>query len=96
MLAGEVLNNDFYGIVLEGIKWPPTFVSVLRNFIYNWGGDIFDENGRPTFDTPVNIAAVQFWADLWQYGTSRTGGIFAYRHSECDGNRPRGPDACVE
>ena len=46
MLAGEVLNNDFYGIVLEGIKWPPTFVSVLRNFIYNWGGDIFDENGR--------------------------------------------------
>jgi multiple sugar transport system substrate-binding protein len=68
MLAGEVLNNDFYGIVLEGIKWPPTFVSVLRNFIYNWGGDIFDENGRPTFDTPVNIAAVQFWADLWQYG----------------------------
>ena len=66
MLAGEVLNNDFYGIVLEGIKWPPTFVSVLRNFIYNWGGDIFDENGRPTFDTPENIAAVQFWADLWK------------------------------
>ena len=68
MLAGEVLDSDFYGIVLEGIKWPPTFMLVERNFIHNWGGSLFDAEGRPSFDTPENIAAVQFWADLWRFG----------------------------
>ena len=37
-LAGEVLENDFYGMVTEGIKWPNTFVSVLRNFIVSGTG----------------------------------------------------------
>jgi multiple sugar transport system substrate-binding protein len=67
-LAGEVLENDFYGIVLEGVKWPTTFWLVWRDFIDNWGGSLFDAEGRPTADSPENIAAVQFWADLWQYG----------------------------
>ena len=67
-LAGEALENDFYGIVLEGIKWPTTFWLVWRAFIDNWGGALFDAEGRPTVDSPENIAAVQFWADLWQYG----------------------------
>ena len=67
-LAGEVLDNDFYGVVLEGIKWPTTFWLVWHDFIDNWGGSLFDAEGRPTVDSPENIAAVQFWADLWQYG----------------------------
>ena len=67
-LAGEVLDSDFYGIVLEGIKWPTTFLMVVRSFMHNWGGAAFDADGRPTLDTPENIAAVQFWADLWKYG----------------------------
>ena len=57
-LAGDVLENDFYGIVLEGIKWPTTFWLVWRDFIDNWGGSMFDATGRPTVDSPENIAAL--------------------------------------
>ncbi|MBX9591118.1 MAG: extracellular solute-binding protein [Hyphomonadaceae bacterium] len=65
-LAGETLSSDFYGIVLEGIRGGTTFWSVWNNFIRNWGGDLFDAEGKPTFDRPENVAAVQFWADLWK------------------------------
>ncbi len=66
-LAGETLASDYYGIVLEGIRGGTTFVSVWNNFIRNWGGDLFDKDGKPTFDRPENIAAVKFWADLWKF-----------------------------
>lgn len=65
-LAGETLTSDFYGVVLEGIRGGTTFWSVWNNFIRNWGGDLFDAEGKPTFDRPENVAAVQFWADLWK------------------------------
>ena len=71
-LAGETLEGDFYGIVLEGIKGGTTFWSVWNNFIKNWGGDIFDESGVPTVDRPENIEAVAFWAHRygqWHRGT---------------------------
>jgi multiple sugar transport system substrate-binding protein len=66
-LAGETLTSDFYGIVLEGIRGGTTFWSVWNNFIRNFGGDLFDAEGKPTFDRPENVAAVQFWADLWKF-----------------------------
>jgi multiple sugar transport system substrate-binding protein len=66
-LAGEPLTSDFYGIVLEGIRGGTTFWSVWNNFIRNFGGDLFDAEGKPTFDRPENVAAVQFWADLWKF-----------------------------
>ena len=66
-LAGETLSSDYYGIVLEGIRGGTTFVSVWNNFVRNWGGDLFDKDGKPTFDRPENIAAVKFWADLWKF-----------------------------
>ena len=66
-LAGETLEGDFYGIVLEGIKGGTTFWSVWNNFIKNWGGDIFDESGVPTVDRAENIEAVAFWASLWKF-----------------------------
>ncbi|HEY1361018.1 MAG TPA: extracellular solute-binding protein [Xanthobacteraceae bacterium] len=66
-LAGETLSSDYYGIVLEGIRGGTTFVSVWNNFVRNWGGDLFDKDGKPTFDRPENVAAVKFWADLWKF-----------------------------
>src|SRR5262245_66273059 len=39
-LAGKVLETDFYGIVLEGIKGGSTFGSLWNNFLKNYGGDI--------------------------------------------------------
>ena len=66
-LAGATLESDFYGIVLEGIKGGTTFPSLWFNFLTNWGGGLLDASGAPAFDTPENIAALRFWADLWKY-----------------------------
>jgi multiple sugar transport system substrate-binding protein len=66
-LAGETLQSDFYGIVLEGLKSGTTFWDVTYNFMRNWGGNLFDAQGRPTIDSPENIAAVKFWASLWKF-----------------------------
>lgn len=67
-LAGETLSEPFFGLLLEGSKQGVTWNGVWRNFILNWGSDVYDANGNPTFDTPENVEAVQFWADLWAYG----------------------------
>jgi len=67
MLAGQALESDFYGIVLEGIKGGTTFWVVWDAFIKNFGGDIFDAEGKPTVSRPENVAAVKFWADLWKF-----------------------------
>lgn len=66
-LAGETLRDDFYGIVLEGIPGGTTFTTVWEVFMNNWGGGVFDADGKPRLDTPENIAALQFWADLWKF-----------------------------
>ena len=49
-LAGQPLESDFYGVVLEGIKGGTTFWAVWNAFIKNFGGDIFDAEGRPTVE----------------------------------------------
>ena len=66
-LAGQPLESDFYGIVLEGIKGGTTLWTVLDAFVKNFGGDIFDGAGKPTVDRPENVAGVKFWADLWKF-----------------------------
>ncbi|RVU34277.1 extracellular solute-binding protein [Hwanghaeella grinnelliae] len=66
-LAGETLESDFYGIVMEGIKGGSTFLSLWGNFMKSYGGDIVDASGKPAFDTPENIAAIKTWAELWKF-----------------------------
>lgn len=66
-LAGATLESDFYGIVMEGIKGGSTFLSLWGNFMKSYGGDIVDASGKPTFDTPENIAAIETWAELWKF-----------------------------
>jgi multiple sugar transport system substrate-binding protein len=63
-LAGQTLESDFYGILLEGIKGGTTWWTVWNSFVRNWGGDIFDENGSPSVDRSENVAAIEFWGDL--------------------------------
>jgi multiple sugar transport system substrate-binding protein len=67
-LAGETLSSDFYGLVMEGIKGGSSFPMAWNNILRNFGADIFDAQGRPSFDTPEMIAALEFWAELWNYG----------------------------
>lgn len=66
-LAGQPLKTDFYGIVHEGITGGSTLASVWQNLLANWGGGLFDAQGAPAFDTPQNVAALQYWAKLWKY-----------------------------
>ena len=66
-LAGKTLDSDFYGIVLEGIKGGSTFLTLWGDFIKNFGGDIVDAEGKPTFDRPENVAAIKLWAALWKF-----------------------------
>ncbi len=66
-LAGQPLASDFYGIVLEGIKGGSTFPTLWENFIKNYGGDLVDADGKPTFDTPQTVAALAMWAQLWKF-----------------------------
>lgn len=66
-LAGKPLESDFYGIVLEGIKGGSTFGMLWRNLIKNYGGDIIDADGRPTFDRSENLEALKMWAALWKF-----------------------------
>ena len=71
-LAGKPLESDFYGIVLEGIKGGTTFDVLWNNFVKNFGGDIVDADGKPTFDTPENVAGIKIWADLWKFSPPGT------------------------
>lgn len=66
-LAGQTLKTDFYGIVHEGIAGGTTLGSVWQNMMKNWGGDLFDAQGAPAFDSPANVAALTYWAKLWKY-----------------------------
>jgi multiple sugar transport system substrate-binding protein len=66
-LAGQPLESDFYGVVLEGIKGGTTFWTLWNVFIKNSGGDIFDAEGRPTIDRPENIAGLKLWAEMWKF-----------------------------
>jgi multiple sugar transport system substrate-binding protein len=66
-LAGQTLESDFYGVVLEGIKGGTTFWTLWNVFIKNSGGDIFDADGRPTINRPENVAGLKMWAELWKF-----------------------------
>jgi multiple sugar transport system substrate-binding protein len=66
-LAGKPLKSDFYGILHEGITGGATVASVWENLMRNYGADLFDANGAPTFDTPQTVNALTLWAKMWKY-----------------------------
>jgi multiple sugar transport system substrate-binding protein len=72
MLAGKPLESDFYGIVLEGVKGGSTFLALWGDFMKNYGGDIVDADGKPTFDSPQNVEAIKMWASLWKFSPPGT------------------------
>lgn len=67
-LAGDTLQSDFYGLVMEGIKGGSSFPMAWNNILRNFGADIMDAEGRPSFDTLEMVEALAFWAELWKYG----------------------------
>src|SRR5690606_35798553 len=71
-LKGEPLASDFYGIVLEGLKGQTSVELFIGNILHNFGGDVTDSAGKPTFDTPVVVDALKYWADLWKFAPPGT------------------------
>ena len=66
-LAGVPLKTDFYGILHEGISGGATLNSVWENIMKNYGADLFDAAGAPSFNTPQTVAALTYWAKMWKY-----------------------------
>jgi multiple sugar transport system substrate-binding protein len=62
----EGSKGQIYGVTLRGL--PAAVAYTLGNFIYNNGKEWFD-NGKPNFQDPVRVKAIQQYADLAQkYG----------------------------
>jgi multiple sugar transport system substrate-binding protein len=66
-LAGQPLKTDFYGVLHEGITGGATVSSVWENIMKNYGADLFDAGGAPSFNTPQTVAALAVWARMWKY-----------------------------
>jgi multiple sugar transport system substrate-binding protein len=70
-LAGEVLADNFYGIVMMGKRHESTNL-IWMDWIYTFGGSILDKNNVPTINSQENIEATEFWKSLWKFSPPGT------------------------
>lgn len=74
-LCGEKLSQDFYGVSMSGKKHPATTCEFL-NYLWSFGGDIFDTDGNIDINSDAAVAALEYYVDLTQYApdgvTSKT------------------------
>ncbi|MCK5674190.1 MAG: extracellular solute-binding protein, partial [Spirochaetales bacterium] len=65
-LAGETLNNDFYGVSIAG-KRHDAMTCEWLNYAWSFGGGIFDDSGNLIMDDSRNVDALQYFSDLAEY-----------------------------
>lgn len=76
-LAGKTLEENHYGVGVVG-KRGPSLTWEWYNILNGWGARIFDEQGRPQFDSAKVLEATNWWLDLRQFappGVSEAGFI---------------------
>jgi multiple sugar transport system substrate-binding protein len=66
-LAGKTLSADFAGFNMEGSQAGSANEAVDRVFMRQFGGGVFDENGKPTATRPENAEAMKLYGELWKY-----------------------------
>ena len=66
-LAGETLDRDFAGFVKEGAQAGAAFGDVRYIFMNQFGGDFWDDSGKPNVNTPENVEAMKLYQELWDY-----------------------------
>jgi ABC-type glycerol-3-phosphate transport system substrate-binding protein len=66
-LAGETLDSDFAGFVKEGAQAGAAFGDVRYSFMNQYGGDFWDDSGKPNINTPENVEAMTLYQELWKY-----------------------------
>jgi multiple sugar transport system substrate-binding protein len=57
-------NIDQWGFVSLGLAGQVFNTYTFFDFLFQKGGQIFDENGKPAFNSPEGVAALQFMVDL--------------------------------
>lgn len=66
-LGGENLSQPVYGFIQEGARLGATWSDAWYNYIKQFGGDLFDENGTPTADQQANTPGLDFWTSMFEF-----------------------------
>ncbi len=69
MSAAEALNdpaNNLYGIGMRGKRGGGDNVYIWAGFFLAYGGEWFDANWEPTFNSVEGVAAAEFYAEIMQ------------------------------
>lgn len=66
-LAGETLDQDIAGFVQEGGRAASAFYGVVYNYMENFGGGIFAEDGQPDADQPQDVEGLELYQELWDF-----------------------------
>jgi multiple sugar transport system substrate-binding protein len=73
-LAGENLNNDFFGTTLQ-LKRHPCSIYEFTNYVYSFGGRFYNENNKPVANSKENVEALNYYLSLKKYSPS---GVLQY------------------
>lgn len=67
-LAGETLDREFGGFLMDGAQLGTAGEAVEAIFLKQFGGHIFDENGKPDVVSPENVEAMTLYGDIFKAG----------------------------
>lgn len=65
-LAGQTLAAPFYGIATAAKRHVAT-VTEWFNYMWSFGGNLFDANGNLAINSPENLRALTYWTSLTKY-----------------------------
>jgi len=69
--ARAVQSTDAYGFAANGADVHRLYKKILP-FMWSFGGDVLDANGKPVLNTPENVKAFTMYADLARTGFMET------------------------
>jgi multiple sugar transport system substrate-binding protein len=65
-LVGEILENDFYGTLIQGKRHPALWYE-FNNYLYSFGGKSIDDSGNIAVNSPEVIEALEFYISMKKY-----------------------------
>ncbi|MGX8012323.1 extracellular solute-binding protein [Mesorhizobium sp. ORM8.1] len=65
-LAGKELSSPMYGVALAGKRHTATVLEWM-NYMWTFGGGLFDSSGNPALNSAANVAALDFEKSLTAY-----------------------------
>ncbi|MBM3471293.1 MAG: sugar ABC transporter substrate-binding protein [Armatimonadetes bacterium] len=66
MAIQKLTGDGRYGIVMNGARGAPCAQDWMYHMLIH-GGSILDKEGMPALNTPVNVRALTFFADMFKY-----------------------------